>query len=144
MTFPSASRLPHSVRVTALGFAALSLPLMVGCGSSSTSDTQSGMGSSGDLPAVVSSEGLVIIDVRTPAEFSEQRLDGALNINLQSSDFVDRISQLDRNGNYAVYCRSGNRSAEAVAAMRTLGFTNVTDHGSVAEASGSLGVTVIS
>lgn len=144
MTFPSVSRLPRSVRVTALGFAALALPLMVGCGSSSTSDTQSGTNSSSDLPAVVSTEGLVIIDVRTPAEFSEQRLDGALNINLQSSDFVDRISQLDRNGNYAVYCRSGNRSAEAVAAMRTLGFTNVTDHGSVAEASESLGVAVIS
>ena len=144
MTFLSASRLPRSVRVTALGFASLSLALMASCGSSSSSGNQSEMGASGDQPAVVSTDGLVIIDVRTPAEFSEQRLDGALNINVQSSDFVDQISQLDRNGAYAVYCRSGNRSAEAVAAMRTLGFTNVTDHGSVAEASDSLGIAVIS
>jgi len=93
---------------------------------------------------VVSSEDLIVIDVRTPSEFAEQHLDGALNIDLQADDFVDRISELDRNGNYAVYCRSGNRSGQAVAAMRTLGFTNVTDHGSVAEASESLGISVIS
>ena len=86
----------------------------------------------------------MVIDVRTPSEFAEQHLQGALNINLQGDDFVERISQLDRNGTYAVYCRSGNRSSQAVAAMKTLGFVNVTDHGSVAEASDSLGIPVIS
>jgi phage shock protein E len=124
--------------------ATLILPLLAACGSSASSDAESGSAASQDQPAVVSSKDLVVIDVRTPSEFAEQRLDGALNINLQADDFVERISELDRNGNYAVYCRSGNRSAQAVAAMKTLGFTNVTDHGSVAEASESLGISVIS
>jgi rhodanese-related sulfurtransferase len=135
------SRSFHRVAIVS---AALAFPLVAACGSSTSSDVGSGSAASQDQPAVVSSEGLVVIDVRTPSEFAEQRLDGALNINLQSDDFVERISELDRNGNYAVYCRSGNRSAEAVAAMKTLGFTNVTDHGGVAEASQSLGISVIS
>lgn len=72
----------------------------------------------------------------------EERLEGALNINLQADDFVEGISALDRSGTCAVYCRSGNRSAQAVAAMKTLGFTDVSDHGSVAQASESLGIAI--
>lgn len=124
--------------------AALTFPLLAACGSSTSSQAGAESAASQDQPAAVSSEDLIVIDVRTPSEFAEQHLDGALNINLQADDFVERISELDRNGNYAVYCRSGNRSAQAVAAMKTLGFTNVTDHGSVAEASESLGISVIS
>ncbi len=122
----------------------LALPVLAACGSSTSTDAGAGSVASEDQPAAVSTENLVVIDVRTPSEFADQRLDGALNINLQADDFVERISELDRNGNYAIYCRSGNRSAQAVAAMKTLGFTNVTDHGSVAEASESLGISVIS
>lgn len=132
------------MRLTVTALAAITLPVLAGCGSTSTTEPQPQEAVAGDQPAVVAVEDLVIIDVRTPAEFSEQHLDGALNIDLQSGDFVDRISELDRNGTYAVYCRSGNRSAEAVAAMKTLGFVNVGDYGSVAEASEALGITVIS
>jgi len=134
----------HSFQRAAIVSAAVTFPLLAGCGSSASSEAGAVSAESQDQPAVVSSEDLIVIDVRTPSEFAEQHLDGALNIDLQADDFVDRISELDRNGNYAVYCRSGNRSGQAVAAMRTLGFTNVTDHGSVAEASESLGISVIS
>jgi rhodanese-related sulfurtransferase len=124
--------------------AALTAVSLIGCGSSSTKDVTGEPAASGDQQEAVSTDGLMIIDVRTPSEFDEQHLDGAVNINLQADDFVDRISELDRNGSYAVYCRSGNRSAEAVAAMRTLGFTDVTDYGGVSEASQSLGVDIVS
>lgn len=132
------------VKRVVIASAMLALPVLAACGSSTSTDAGSGSVASQDQPSAVSTENLVVIDVRTPSEFADQRLDGALNINLQSDDFVERISELDRNGNYAIYCRSGNRSAQAVAAMKTLGFTNVTDHGSVAEASDSLGISVIS
>ena len=133
-----------SFRRTALVSVTLTLPLLTACGSTNSSEVGSESAASQEQPAAISSDDLVVIDVRTPSEFAEQHLDGALNINLQADDFVERISELDRNGNYAVYCRSGNRSSQAVAAMTTLGFTNVTDHGSVAEASESLGIAVIS
>lgn len=69
--------------------------------------------------------GTQIIDVRTPAEFAEGHLAGAVNIDVQAPDFAARIAQLDRAGTYAFYCRSGNRSAAALAQMAGAGFTNI-------------------
>ncbi|MDO9590965.1 MAG: rhodanese-like domain-containing protein, partial [Microcella sp.] len=56
--------------------------------------------------------GTIVIDVRTPAEFASGHLEGAINIDVQSADFDSRISELDADGTYFVYCRSGNRSGQ--------------------------------
>lgn len=85
----------------------------------------------------------MIIDVRTPAEFAGGHLDGAVNIDIQSADFTSRIESLDRNGSYVVYCRSGNRSGMAMAQMLDMGFTDVSNAGSVEEASAALGIAVV-
>ena len=53
----------------------------------------------------------VIIDVRTPAEYSEGHLEGAINIDVEAANFGTLLSQLPTDGDYIVYCRSGNRSA---------------------------------
>jgi rhodanese-related sulfurtransferase len=84
----------------------------------------------------------VVIDVRTPAEFSSGHLVGALNIDVQSSGFAAEITKLDPAGRYLVYCRSGNRSKVAIDIMRSLGFGDLTDLGSVAEASQATGIAV--
>jgi len=73
--------------------------------------------------------GRTIIDVRTPAETVAGMLDGAVNIDIGAADFSDRIASLDRDGSYLLYCRSGNRSAQAASIMRDLGFTDVIDAG---------------
>jgi phage shock protein E len=85
----------------------------------------------------------VIIDVRTPAEYAGGHLDGALNIDVQSPDFTALVSQLDPAGEYFVYCRSGNRSAQAIARMTELGFTDLADGGSVQAASAASGVPIV-
>jgi rhodanese-related sulfurtransferase len=64
----------------------------------------------------------VILDVRTPGEFAEGYIDGAVNLDVQSRDFDKRLRALDRNKSYLVYCRTGNRSRQAVLAMEALGF----------------------
>ena len=87
--------------------------------------------------------GAVVIDVRTPGEFGSGHLDGAVNIDVQAADFVSQIRSLDPAGRYLVYCRSGNRSAAAIDIMRSLGFTDLTDLGSVAEASAATGIPVV-
>ncbi len=87
--------------------------------------------------------GTVIIDVRTPAEFAEGHLDGAVNIDVQSADFDARISALDPDGSYVVYCRSGNRSSQAIDRMTGLGFTDMIDAGSVANAAGVTRLPVV-
>lgn len=76
-------------------------------------------------------ERTTIIDVRTPAEYAEGHLQGAINIDVQSESFVQQIATLPTDGDYIVYCRSGVRSAKAVALMKEAGFTNVRDGGSI-------------
>lgn len=73
-------------------------------------------------------EGRTVIDVRTPAEFAGGHVQDATNIDLQGVDFATAIGQLDRGGRYVVYCRSGNRSAQAATQMRAAGL-DVVDGG---------------
>ncbi len=70
---------------------------------------------------------LVILDVRTPEEFAEGRLEGAIMIDFYEADFADQLAELDPNVPYLLYCRSGNRSGQAAAVMEQLGFTDVSD-----------------
>lgn len=84
-----------------------------------------------------------VIDVRTPAEFAEGHLKGALNIDVQGMDFASRVEELDTAGTYVVYCRSGNRSGAAIEQMKTMGFTNLTNGGAVASASALTGLPIV-
>lgn len=85
----------------------------------------------------------VVIDVRTPAEYAEGHLEGALNIDVQSPDFGNLISQLPTDGDYIIYCRSGNRSAQAIEIMKGYGFTNLTDAKGLNDASASTGLPIV-
>ena len=78
-----------------------------------------------EFVTVISKPGVQIIDVRTPAEFADGHIAGAVNIPVQQPDFSDRVAQLDPNATYAVYCRSGNRSQPAVARMQSAGITTI-------------------
>lgn len=72
---------------------------------------------------------VTVIDVRTPEEHAAGHLDGTLLLDIQAPGFDERLDDLDRDGAYLVYCRTGNRSATAVATMADLGFTEVYDAG---------------
>ncbi|MEY2698120.1 MAG: hypothetical protein RL720_76 [Actinomycetota bacterium] len=85
----------------------------------------------------------IVIDVRTPSEYSEGHLDGAVNIDVQDPSFDTILSQLPTDGDYVVYCRSGNRSAQAVAKMKAAGFTNVADAGGLSDASSKTGKAIV-
>ncbi|HNM97641.1 MAG TPA: rhodanese-like domain-containing protein [Marmoricola sp.] len=69
----------------------------------------------------------VILDVRTPAEYDAGHLPNAVNLDVSSPEFASGLVGLDPNVPYAVYCRSGNRSATATAAMKAAGFLKVYD-----------------
>ncbi len=68
---------------------------------------------------------LVILDVRTPEEFAEGHIDGAILIDFYRDDFADELAKLDPDVPYVLYCRSGNRSGETIGIMDNLGFTQV-------------------
>jgi rhodanese-related sulfurtransferase len=80
-----------------------------------------------EFQAAAAEPGVTVIDVRTPEEFAAGHLAGAQLIDIQAPGFEEAISALPRDGAYAVYCRSGNRSAAATALMAELGFTDITE-----------------
>jgi thioredoxin 1 len=70
-------------------------------------------------------ENAVLLDVRTPGEFTEGHLENAKNINWNDAAFEANISTLDKDAPVFVYCLSGARSASAAAKMRSIGFKEV-------------------
>ena len=72
-----------------------------------------------------SDENAVVLDVRTDAEVADGIIPNAIHLDFYGGqDFIDEIEKLDKNKNYYVYCRSGNRSGQACQIMEELGFEN--------------------
>jgi rhodanese-related sulfurtransferase len=88
-------------------------------------------------------ENTIIVDVRTPAEYNEGHLEGAVNIDVQAPNFLILLGQLPTDGDYIVYCHSGNRSAQATQVMTTKGFTHVTDAGGMDKAAAATGLPIV-
>lgn len=64
----------------------------------------------------------ILLDVRTPGEFNDGHIEGALNIDYYERSFKTELAKLDKDKSYIVYCRSGNRSAKTLSIMRSMGF----------------------
>lgn len=70
-------------------------------------------------------ENAVIVDVRTPEEWSEGIIPNALQIDIyQGQGFIYKVDELDKSKNYYVYCKAGGRSAQACNILNQLGFEN--------------------
>ena len=83
--------------------------------------------------AIIEAGTHTVIDVRTPAEYEQAHVVGAVNIDVESPDFAERIAELDPDEPYLVYCRSGRRSAIAAQQMAAAGFGDVTDGAGLAD-----------
>ena len=68
-----------------------------------------------------------LVDVRTPLEYSQGHIPGALNIDYLSGQFKSKLESLDKNKPVYIYCRSGQRSASAAREMSQLGFQQIYD-----------------
>ncbi len=66
----------------------------------------------------------VIIDVRSPEEFTEGHIKGAVNVDIMSPNFPHRVTTLDKSKQYFVVCRSGARSSRACSYLAQQGFDN--------------------
>ena len=118
--------------VLAAVVAAVAAAGLAGCSSDDTSASSAPVAAvttigPAELVDVVAEEGIVVLDVRTPVEYAEGHVAGAVNIDVSSPSFGEEISALDPDATYVVYCRSGNRSADAAAQMVEAGFTDVYD-----------------
>jgi rhodanese-related sulfurtransferase len=67
----------------------------------------------------------VIIDVRNKEEYDFAHIQNAIQIGVESGNFLTQIRSLEKSKNYFVYCGIGKRSDVAIRIMQTEGFKNV-------------------
>lgn len=75
-----------------------------------------------------------LLDVRTPREYAEGHIEGALNIDIHSDDFRRMAEkELSKDSTVLVYCRSGRRSMDAAEILARLGYKVVNLKGGIIE-----------
>lgn len=77
--------------------------------------------SAGEFKNVAESGRVILIDVRTPAEFAQGHIAKAINIDLSDPQFEAKVKQLTaKNKTIALYCRSGRRSKAAMGLIKNM------------------------
>lgn len=72
----------------------------------------------------------LLVDVRTPEEFATGHIAGAVNIPLDALE--SRLNEVPQDQPVVLYCRSGNRSAQAADLLEKAGYSNIRDLGGIA------------
>lgn len=82
----------------------------------------------------IKTDSVQLLDVRTPQEYAEGHIEGALNINVQSDDFQQMAEkELSKDSTILVYCRSGRRSMDAAGILTRLGYRVINLKGGIIE-----------
>ncbi len=68
---------------------------------------------------------LLVLDVRTPGEVAEGKIEGAMVIDFQGPNFNSMIDKLDKAQPVLVYCAVGGRSGKTMDMMKKKGFKEV-------------------
>ena len=84
----------------------------------------------------------LLIDVRTPEEFSAGHLENAINVPLQNISSISSVAS-DKNTVLYLYCRSGRRVKMAISELRKLGYNNLHDFGGMQEAAEKLKKNIV-
>jgi len=66
-----------------------------------------------------------LLDVRTPGEWREGVIEGAIMADFYEDSFKSELEKLDKDKPVAVYCKSGGRSGQTMAMMNEMGFKEV-------------------
>lgn len=83
------------------------------------------------IKMMAENEGYIILDVRTPAEYHEGHIEGAINVPNEEINDKEIKRLPDKNQMIFVYCRSGNRSKDASEKLVKLGYTNIIEFGGI-------------
>jgi phage shock protein E len=74
---------------------------------------------------LIAEKKVVVLDIRTPGEFSTGRIAGAKNIDFQAPNFEQRIDGLDKTKSYLVHCASGGRSSHSLLLFKKHDFQSI-------------------
>ena len=129
------------MKLASLAFIAVGAVMITGCATETQSRVEPTMASNysaatqptspvrvnaDEFNSVIKDPNVIILDVRTPAEFAQGHIEDAVNLDVSViDDFALQIGLLDQSKTYAVYCRSGNRSQVAVNTMFSRGINGI-------------------
>jgi len=78
------------------------------------------------LQKMIANEEAILVDVRTPKEYAEGFIEGAVNVDWKDRHFAKTIvKEVSNHKPVIIYCRSGNRASKAMTVMQAMGFTTV-------------------
>ncbi|MBN1494480.1 rhodanese-like domain-containing protein [Candidatus Peregrinibacteria bacterium] len=109
----------------------MSLIMLSGCGGQTDTnvaqlDSTSNTISVNEVLQKLNDPSIKIIDVRTQNEYSDEHISSALLIPVDIiAAEIGKYSDIEKNSEILVYCRSGNRSMQALKILNSLGYTNV-------------------
>ena len=124
---PSAKRLGCFIRRAATTLLLCVVMTLTACGQQHFEDT--------DVPgfaALIADTSVVVLDVRTAAEYAEGHIQGAVLIDQEQRDFVEKVkAAVPADRKIALYCRSGRRSANAAKRLAEAGYKCVNLKGGI-------------
>ena len=74
---------------------------------------------------LIASEDAILLDVRTPEEYSRGHIQGSTAINIADPEFVAKIGLLQKDKTILIYCLTGSRSYAAANYMTRMGFKQI-------------------
>ena len=105
---------------------------LCGCSNSNTNNSDDSMVSYMEAKEMIINDGAILVDVRTEDEYNEEHIDGALLMPLDTITEDRALDIIENKDSYVIlYCKSGNRSHQALEKLTELGYINVYDLGSI-------------
>lgn len=101
----------------------------------------------GDFPQITMDElgqrlqtekDFILLDVRTPEEFTNGHIPGAICIPNETIGLQEITALPDKGQRIYIYCRSGNRSKQAARKLIKLGYTNIVEAGGIRQWKGEV------
>lgn len=67
----------------------------------------------------------MLIDLRTPPEYNDGTINGAVMINYLDDNINQQLEALDKSKKYYIFCAQGGRSKKCMDKMQSMGFSRV-------------------
>ena len=105
--------------------------LLAGCAAPAEEITYHQVNMDEAITMMEEESGYIILDVRTPEEFADKHIPGAINIPNETIGTTEIPELPNKDQLILVYCRSGNRSNQASEKLVALGYTNIVEFGGI-------------
>ena len=109
----------------------LTVFFLVGCNAPAEENSYRQISMTDAVTLMEEETGYILLDVRTPEEFAEKHIPGAINVPNETIGTKEIPELPVKDQLILVYCRSGNRSKQASEKLVALGYTNIVEFGGI-------------